>query len=501
MTQNEKSRKEVDQINNQIWDYIVVGTGLGGSTVGFKLAQAGFSVLFIEKGLSQNHAKIFKGQFAEMRTNDNDAFLNAGRSSAVVHDKISGRDLTPLLGSGVGGSSAIYGAVLQRFKESDFKDWPISYQDMIPYYEEAEKLYRVYTSPDYQHVDLKYLNYYLLGKRLAPYILPKAHDDRPDCGGCQSYLCASSCKNDAWKICLKTAIESYNAQIITSSEVTKIEMAQKKAVGVRVQRGNENFLIRGKNVILSAGALFSPLLLLQSLNEEFPRGIGNSSGFVGRFLMRHFVDLYALKIDSQPRNPKAKELGFDDFYRLGSKPFGTVQSFGRLPPMEVILRTFGKGWVIKLVRPLLKIVLNFVLKNRLVMSSILVDSPQFENRVWRHKGNIYLNYQISKEDQKKIEFMRTKLKSLFEPFGCLLIKSAEKNEMLAHVCGTCRMGTDPKTSVVHTDNKVHETENVYVIDSSFFPTSGGTNPGLTIIANALRVADLLISKQQKALKS
>jgi choline dehydrogenase-like flavoprotein len=91
--------------------------------------------------------------------------------------------------------------------------------------------------------------------------------------------------------------------------------------------------------------------------------------------------------------------------------------------------------------------------------------------------------------------MRAKLKQLFKDYKVLFIKSAEKNEMLAHVCGTCKMGVDPKTSVVDTNNRLHGFENVYVLDSSFFPTSGGTNPALTIAANSLRVAEFIIAQE------
>jgi choline dehydrogenase-like flavoprotein len=94
--------------------------------------------------------------------------------------------------------------------------------------------------------------------------------------------------------------------------------------------------------------------------------------------------------------------------------------------------------------------------------------------------------------------MRAKMKSLFKKYNVLTIHAAEKNEMLAHVCGTCKMGIDPTTSVVDAENKLHGFENIYIADSSFFPTSGGTNPALTIAANSLRLAEILIAKERAA---
>jgi choline dehydrogenase-like flavoprotein len=234
-------------------------------------------------------------------------------------------------------------------------------------------------------------------------------------------------------------------------------------------------------------------------------GIGNESNLLGRNLMRHYVDLYALKIASDQPEIPAKELGFDDYYVENEQILGTVQSFGRLPPVPVILaqmqqdmaNTFGHiaNFAFKIIKPFMKMVLANITSDRLVMASILEDSPEFENRVWEEDGKILISYKISPNNRQKIETMRAKLKQLFKDYKVLFIKSAEKNEMLAHVCGTCKMGVDPKTSVVDTNNRLHGFENVYVLDSSFFPTSGGTNPALTIAANSLRVAEFIIAQE------
>jgi choline dehydrogenase-like flavoprotein len=153
--------------------------------------------------------------------------------------------------------------------------------------------------------------------------------------------------------------------------------------------------------------------------------------------------------------------------------------------------SFLKG-IFRVFKPILRVIIGGKTCDRLVMASIMEDSPRFENRVWIEGDKTFLFYKISNEDRAKIASLRKSLKSLFKPLGLWFMAASEKNEMLAHVCGTCRMGDDPLQSVVDPNNRVHGIENLYVVDGSFFPTSGGTNPALTIAANSLRVADVLI---------
>lgn len=505
---------KTEELIEQVWDYIVIGTGMGGGPLGLKLAQNGFSVLFLEKGLSPFESTSLKGQFAELfpyyNTSRAETLKKAGRFNEPIFDCTNSKikKLEPFLGSGVGGSSALYGAVLERFKPSDFQNWPISYQTFSKYYLEAEKLFSVQASQIFHHPGNKKLSTYLQSQGLHPTHLliacqqPMASVGQKICGNCQGILCATGCKNHSGNICIEPAMTNHRAQLLTECSVKKIETSNSGqcVTGVTALYQDQIVFFKTRHLILAAGALQSPLILQNS-------GIGKQEDVVGRNLMRHYVDLYALKIDSDPANPRAKELGFNDFYTMEGQTMGTVQSFGRLPPTEVLLQQmsrslldkdlFGLGYLFKIVRPLIKLFLEKLFSKRLVMASIVEDTPQPNNRVWSEKGKICLSYEISQEDLKKIKQMRNRLTALFKPLGLIAIHSAEKNEMLAHVCGTCRMGTDPSTSVVDTNNKVHGIDNLYVVDSSFFPTSGGTNPALTIAANSLRVAEILISKEKE----
>ena len=124
------------------------------------------------------------------------------------------------------------------------------------------------------------------------------------------------------------------------------------------------------------------------------------------------------------------------------------------------------------------------------------DLPYSDNRVLPAvdgpAGAVHITYRLRDQDRVRIARFRSLMKTALKPLRWRLIKQAENNQRIAHVCGTCRFGNDPKTSVLDQNNRCHDLDNLYVVDSSFFPSSGGTNPSLTIAANALRVADQLV---------
>jgi choline dehydrogenase-like flavoprotein len=152
------------------------------------------------------------------------------------------------------------------------------------------------------------------------------------------------------------------------------------------------------------------------------------------------------------------------------------------------------GAFFSIVKPLVRAHLERVLAEGPILASIVEDLPYRGNRVEldRATGQITLHYRVQATERKRIEQMRQHLRRLFKPFHPMLIRQAENNERLAHVCGTCRFGEDPANSVLDRDNRAHGVENLYVADASFFPTSAGINPGLTIAANALRAADNIL---------
>ena len=129
------------------------------------------------------------------------------------------------------------------------------------------------------------------------------------------------------------------------------------------------------------------------------------------------------------------------------------------------------------------------------MAAFLEDLPYADNRVTLDAdGQVQINYEIKSYDQARIAVYRDMIAQRLSPHRFRLLKTAEKNAVLGHMCGTCRFGDDPATSVLVRDNRTHELDNLYVVDSSFLPTSSGTNPSLTIAANALRVGQVIAAR-------
>lgn len=522
-----------------VWDAIVVGTGMGGGMLGYSLARSGRRVLFVEKGRSTlpgvpgiirasmpELAEPLAGRSAEAYY---DALARAGRSIDEVED-ISGRfsrRFVPFLGSGTGGSSGLYGMVCERFFVRDFTPrqnfrdpgdstvpdaWPISYDQLRPWYAAAEKQLGVRGQPDPLRpeandvglpaappfsADNQPLVEYLRGRGLHPYHLPMACDYTDGCSTCQGYLCHQSCKNDAARNCLLPAITEHGAHLLAECRAVRLEADGRQVRQVICESASGMLALKGKVVVLAAGALATPLLLLNSRSGDWPRGLANGSDLVGRNLMRHLIDL--IEIWPQPDckiTAQNKEIGLNDFYFWEGEKYGTVQSFGSMLPIEVL--STGPGWrakALRLMNPAVRWGYERFFNGGLVLASITEDLPYLGNCVLpsdrpilNGRQRLRLQYRLhASEIERRKVFMR-QLKEVLQPFRKVTLRDGENNASVGHVCGTCRFGTDPKTSVLDPHNRAHEVDNLYVVDTSFFPSSTGLNPSLTVAANALRVA-------------
>lgn len=533
----------------KVWDVVIVGTGMGGATLGYALARAGRKVLFCEQGRSELGVDVrHKGAYAETlfdrpevpQPKHRDVLASSGRWWEQIDDVSSGRSkpFVPFLGAGVGGSSALYGMALERFFPSDFapgryhreardsdlpEAWPITFDALAPFYDAAEALYRVRggadplkprpteglrsPGPGFSGPSLE-LATRLEAKGLHPYRLPLACEAVSGCPGCQGYLCPRECKNDSWRVCGIPALRDHGAALLDDCRVVKLEADGDRVVRAICTHRGERVLVEAGTFVLAAGALATPAILLRSASPTWPRGLANDSDLVGRFLMRHFVDLYAVAWTHQPTSgANSKQLAFNDFYVRDGTKLGSVQSFGDMPPPEVIAASLVEdlrdgpfrwaAWAAELAQPLLRLALARIFGRSTVLASILEDLPYRDNRVRvrgsEHGGDtrISMSYSVREHDRSRIRMMRQLVSDALGPNGHTLIKQAENNQRIAHACGTCRFGNDPAKSVLDANNRAHSVSNLYVVDASFFPSSGGTNPALTIAANALRVADHL----------
>jgi choline dehydrogenase-like flavoprotein len=253
-------------------------------------------------------------------------------------------------------------------------------------------------------------------------------------------------------------------------------------------------------VVLAAGALATPVLLLNSRSGDWPRGLANGSDMVGRNLMRHLLDPIEMWPERGSKITAAnKEIGLNDFYYWEGQKYGTVQSFGAIPPMEwATSRPGWRGKALQLMSPAIRQVYDRFVSGGLVLAAMTEDLPYLDNRVLPSdqpsvdgRQRMRIQYRLRQNEIERRAAFLSHLKGVLEPFRTLQLGSGKDNGNLGHVCGTCRFGTDPETSVLDVNNRAHEVGNLYVVDTSFFPSSAGLNPSLTVAANAIRVAEHL----------
>ena len=539
MAVGELSAREAERVE---WDVIVVGTGMGGGMLGYSLARSGRRVLFVEKGRSTlpGTPGTIRGAMPELAEPQAyrspagyyDALTRAGRSTDEIED-ISGRfpkRFVPYIGSGTGGSSALYGMVCERFFVQDFtprqnfrnpgastvpEAWPITYDQMSPWYAEAEKLLGVRGARDPLRPEAAEVNLpaappfsadnqplvnYLSGRGLHPYHLPMACDYTDGCPTCQAHLCPLSCKNDAARNGVLPAITEHGAQLLAECRVLRLDADRTHVTQVICEHRFDTLTLKAKVVVVAAGALATPLLLLNSRSGDWPNGLANGSDWVGRNLMRHLMDWIEIwphrgcKITAEN-----KEIGLNDFYFWEGQKYGTVQSAGAMANLASMdMLTNHPGWqpkALRLVSPAVRPIYDRFFNGGLVLAAIMEDLPYLDNRVlpWDRpsvdgRQRLRLHYRLHPSEVERRRVFLRQVKDGFKPFRKLTLRTGGNNTTLGHVCGTCRFGTDPKTSVLDAQNRAHEVENLYVVDASFFPSSTGLNPSLTVAANALRVA-------------
>jgi choline dehydrogenase-like flavoprotein len=438
----------------------------------------------------------------------------------------------------VGGATKRYGAALYRLRAEDFGElrhhggvspaWPISYEAMEPYYTQAEQLYQVhgargedpteppasgpYPFPAVSHEPrIQQLSDDLAKAGLHPFHAPCGvmleESNMPysrcvRCDNCDGFPCLVHAKSDAEVIAVRPAVEHPNVTLLTDAEAVRLETndAGTDVTRVVVDHDGSQETFEGQIVVVSCGAANSARLLLASASDKHPHGLANGSDQVGRNFMFH--NSQAVLALSKEENPTVfqKTLGVNDFYLQGTKdfdfPLGNIQMVGKSQaamfrgekPGET---RFAPEWTL---HDIARHAVDFWLSTE--------DLPLPENRVTlAPDGHIQINYTASNEEPKERLYHELKemLADLGMHHGHLLPHHAYlKNEIpvagCAHQAGTVRFGTDPSTSVLDANCKAHELDNLYVVDTSFFPSIGAVNPALTAMANALRVGDHLLER-------
>ena len=508
------------------YDVIIIGSGAGGGTLARHLAPTGKRVLLLERGgwLPREPGNwLAQDVFVENKYVSPDTWYDG-----------HGKPFAPQVHYFVGGATKLYGAALYRLRKEDFGElrhhdgispaWPIPYEEMEPYYTLAEQLYEVhgargedpteppasapYSRPPVSHEPrIQRLSDDLAAAGLHPFHAPcgvlldetnMPYSACVRCMNCDGFPCAVHGKSDAEVCGVRPALEHPNVTLLTDAEVTRIETntAGTTATHVVVERDGATEQFGADVVVLACGAANTAKLLLQSASDTHPDGLANGSDQVGRNYMFH--NSQAVLALSREENPTVyqKTLGVNDFY-FGhgdfEYPMGNIQMVGKSQaPMfrgEKPRQTkLAPEWSLERIA---RHAIDFWLSTE--------DLPRPDNRVTVDKsGKLTLRYTPTNDVPK--ERLYGQLKSMLGKLGMhddhLIHRFAYmKNEIpvagCAHQAGTCRFGADPATSVLNTDCRAHEVDNLYVVDTSVFPSIGAVNPALTAMANSLRVGDKL----------
>ncbi len=506
------------------WDAIVIGTGIGGGTCGRALAEAGLRVLFLEKG-GAGYRTEETG--LDLAMGDPVARRLRGYWPDPVRATLNGNtneQFAPL-GSGVGGSSVFYAATLERPARHDLDDiagrphptggWPISFDQMTPWLDRAAQLYMVNGTPDPLNAsethslaaapapspgDAMIIDR-LRTNGLHPYQLHAALARIDGCQDCLGRKCPRPCKMDGRSAGVEPALATGHAKLLTDCEVTQLSIEGGHVSTVLARHAGKTLILRARHIVLAAGALSSPRLLLASANEDAPNGIGNHSDQVGRNLMFHLNEMFAIwpgraTSDTGP----SKSVGFRDFYFADGRRLGMVQAMGvDVGYGEIVHHLRGRverSWLSRLpgAKDATRIpaaIAAKVLGTAKVFVGLLEDLPYSENRVYldpKAPGKIAFTYQIQPELINRRRLFRRLIRRGMKGIRTAFLNH-EPEPNYGHPCGTLAMGIDPATSVVSADGNIHGIKNLWVTDASVFPTSMGVNPSLTIAANALRVAE------------
>ena len=475
------------------YDVVIIGSGAGGSTLAYRLAQRGRQVLLVERG----------------------DFLRPKRRTSwdpigkYLYAVVKNRDSQF---SCVGGKTKFYGASLYRFRESDFLEvqhesgtspaWPFTYSEMEPYYAQAETLYRVHGSIDgdpsepprstgFPHPPIGH--HPIVAEMVARLertgtracAIPRGLDYGPKgrcvlCATCDAYYCQIDAKMDAEIAALRPAVATGNVQLVTRTDCLRVLTTGDgaRATGVVLAQESAEYTVHAETVVVCAGFPGSALLLRRSRTNKHPDGLGNSTGCLGRYLAGHSVG-YIFPFVSWRTVPAihSKTFAINTFYNGAVDwpyPLGVIQIAGQMPFWE------ETSWA---TRPIARIV-----GNRSLMLFYMTESLPT-----RDTGLIFEENRIARcvspvHNAKTFAKLRGLAAEAFRRAG-YRVWAPERPPYVWHEVGTVRLGDDPATSVVDPNCQVHGIEGLYVVDQSVLPSAGAVNTCLTIIALALRAGD------------
>ncbi len=508
------------------FDVIVIGTGAGGGTLAHTIAPSGKRILLLERGTFLTRELV--------NWNPAPVFVDGRYISPDTWYDGDGTPFQPQVHYFVGGATKMYGAALYRLRPEDFGElahadgispaWPVSYDELEPWYTKAEWLYQVhgvhgadptegsysrqYPWPPVSHEPrIQQISDALSAGGYHPFPAPCGilldEADRPAshcirCATCDGYPCLVHAKADADIIAVRPLLDLPNVTLVTGAEVVRLETdkAGQRVTGVVVDRGGDGKeeVYRGDIVVLAAGAVNTAKILLRSASDAHPAGLANGSDQVGRNYMYHNSKA-AVAIGREPNDTVfQKTLALNDFYLPGDDrewPLGNIQLLGKSNAMAM------KGEEPHLTKLAPRMSLEQIARHAVDFWLTTEDLPRPDNRVTVDgDGAVHVSY--TQTNDAEAAGLYGEFQKILNHIGLATHHVLHKNFYMsmnvpiagvAHQAGTCRFGTDPGTSVLDVNCKAHEVDNLYVADTSCFPSIGAVNPALTAMANAIRVGE------------
>lgn len=495
-------------VERTLYDVVIVGSGFGGGTMAYALSRAGLNVLLVERGGWPHRddtdwngrAILLDGRYR-------------GESPIAVDQKPDGAPVQSFPNEAVGGNSIFFGGASLRLREADFARWPIAYRDLERHYTAAEQLLEVHgtagrdpveppRSSPYPFAPLPLTapaqRIFSAAEKLGwhPFQIPVAINHAGprepkciNCFTCDGFPCRIGAKNDVTQTALAKA-DPARLSILARTVAAKLGVRDGRVVALDAidRDGDRRFTVRAKLFVIAAGALATPALMLRSGFERL-----DASGAIGRYLMRHCNAMlgFLFPFRTNPQAVNHKQVCISDFYESVRKTDGTALGVIQdmcMPPPDVVRALGPRGfrWAAYLGAAHIQTLL-----------CIAEDQPQADNRVALDASGAAdrwsqplatVHHRYAEGDLRRRDQLVAHARRVLRAAGGVAGK-VRLIDSFSHAVGTARFGLDPTASVLDRHCRFWSLPNLFAVDGSFMPTSGGVNPSLTITANALRVAE------------
>lgn len=495
-------------------DIVIIGSGIGGASLAHSLAPSGLRIVILERGRHLTDSPEARDDVA--------IFQKGFYRSSEEWLGTDGESFLPGNYYYVGGNSKFFGAVMYRYRREDFAPrphmdgaspgWPMSYDELSPWYDAAEDVFRVRGSATDDPTEPRHEK---------PYSYPPVPDEpaiaavrrRLEKAGVHPASLPLSIDIDAWlkraptgwdafpntgtgKIDaevgpLASALAHPNVRLVTGASVMRLETdgTGRRVIAAVYRRDGVEYRISAGRFAVAAGAVQSAALLLRSANGMHPTGLGNSSDQLGRNFMNHNTTaMLAVNPFAANSCVYQKTIAFNDFYNEDNEtgfPLGNVQLLGHITGniLKANLPMPAPAWLARLVA---RHAYGWFLTSE--------DLPNPESRVTVRDDRIVMHW--IRSNMRAHEALIKKTRAVMRKAGFpIVLTHTFGRKTTSHQCGTARMGRDPQSSVVDLDCRSHDVENLYITDASVLPTSAAVNPALTIAALAIKAGSAIARGQ------